>query len=339
MTSRTVLLLVVLLVYPLSGSISQTKLAQTGFQFLSVSVDARVSALGNSMSTYEGTSASLFYNPAGLAGLTSTFDVRVNQHTWIADIKYLSGSAGFNLFNGRYGTFGVTYLILDYGEFIGTRVGSGDDDYIETGNFSPSALAIGLGYGIKLSESFSIGGHIKYAYQDLGSSIVPVAVLPGVPPDELETTERSYSKGVFAFDLGTRYATGFHSLVFGMSVRNFAPEIKFAQESFQLPLTFTFGVSMNMLDFFPAFTPTHKLFVSFDATHPRASAEHISVGAEYVFMESLSLRGGYITDHITDAEGMSFGVGLQQFGLGIDYSYSAFKIFSDIHRISFYYSL
>jgi hypothetical protein len=339
MTLRNVLLLVVLLAYPLSVSVSQTKLAQTGFQFLSVSVDARVSALGNALSTYEGTSASLFYNPAGLAGMTSTFDVRINQHTWIADIKYLSGSAGLRLFDGRYGTFGISYLILDYGEFIGTRVGFGEDDYIETGNFSPSALAIGLGYGIRLSGSFSVGGHVKYAYQDLGSSIIPVSVIPGVPPEDLETAEKNFSKGVIAFDFGTRYATGFHSLVFGMSVRNFAQEIKFAQESFQLPLTFTFGISMNVLDLFPAVTDAHKLHISFDATHPRASAEHVSMGAEYVFMDFLTLRGGYISDHITDADGMSFGVGLHQFGLGIDYSYSPFKIFSDIHRISFYYAM
>jgi hypothetical protein len=319
---------------------AQQKLAQTGFQFLSVGVDARATALGSAMSTIEGTSSSLFHNPAGIAGMTTTFDISVNQHTWIADIQYLSGSIGLNLSDGRYGTFGLSYLVLDYGEFIGTRVAlSGEDDYIETGTFSPSALAVGIGYGIKLSEAFSVGGQIKYAYQDLGSSVEPVQWLPGVPPDQLESTDREYSKGVVAFDFGTRYATGYRSLVFGMSVRNFSQEIKYARESFQLPLTFTFGVAMNVLDFFPAISSTHKLNVSVDASHPRASAEHVSFGAEYVFMDFLSLRGGYSTDHINDAEGMALGVGLRQFGLGVDYSYTPFAVFDDIHRISIHFGM
>ena len=44
------------------------KLAQTGFQFLSVSSDARLAA--DAMTTLKNGSASLFFNPAGLSKLT-----------------------------------------------------------------------------------------------------------------------------------------------------------------------------------------------------------------------------------------------------------------------------
>ena len=36
-----------------------------------------------------------------------------------------------------------------------------DQGFIDTENFYPSALAIGLGYGRALSESFSVGGQVK----------------------------------------------------------------------------------------------------------------------------------------------------------------------------------
>ncbi len=318
-----------------SGVQAQEKLAQTGFQFLSVGVDARATALAEAFTTLEKTSAALFYNPAGIARLDSKVDLRVNQHNWIADIQYISGTAAIKAFDGRFGVFGLSYLVLDYGEFIGTRVAENEQGFIETGTFKPTATAIGLGYGIELSESFSIGAHARYVYQSLGSSIVPVEFIPGVDPADLETTDQDYSKGVVAFDFGTRYETGYRSLVFGMSIRNFSKEIQYEREGFQLPLTFRFGISMNVLDFFPALgEEAHKLYVSVDASHPRAGPEYVSFGGEYIFMNMLAIRGGYVTNHINDASGVAFGFGVSQFGVGIDYSYTPFAVFNDIHRFS-----
>ena len=67
---------------------SQKKLAQTGFQFLSVGTDARATAMGEAFTTVEGSSASLFYNPAGLAKVPSFLAFSLNQMEWIADIQY-----------------------------------------------------------------------------------------------------------------------------------------------------------------------------------------------------------------------------------------------------------
>jgi len=321
-----------------SGLEAQQKLAQTGFQFLSVGVDARATALGEAFTTLENTSAALFYNPAGIARLQSKVDVRVNQHNWIADIQYISGTAAVKAFGGRYGVFGLSYLVLDYGEFLGTRVADNEQGFIDTGSFKPTATAIGLGYGVELSESFTIGAHVRYVHQSLGSSIVPIEFIPGVDPSDLETTEQSYSKNVLAFDFGTRYVTGYRSLVFGMSIRNFSQEIQYEREGFQLPLTFKFGVSMDVFDLFPAVGNTHKLFVAIDASHPRSGPEYISIGGEYVFMDMIAIRGGFVTNNINDAEGASLGFGVSQFGVGIDYSYTPFSVFNDIHRFSIHLS-
>ena len=60
---------------------------------------------------------------------------------------------------------------MDYGELQGTVVWDNEEGYLDTEKFSPSAFAVGFGYR-SLSESFSIGMHIKKAYQQLGRSII-----------------------------------------------------------------------------------------------------------------------------------------------------------------------
>ena len=117
------------------------KLAQTGFQFLSVGTDARATAMGEAFTTIEGSPMSLFYNPAGMARLSSFFEFSANRTTWIADIDYYSGSLAINPEQGRYGVFGLSFLFVDYGEIIGTVVAPNEQGFIETGNVSPNATA------------------------------------------------------------------------------------------------------------------------------------------------------------------------------------------------------
>ena len=59
-------------------SLKRQKLAQTGMKFLSVSTDARISALGDAGTALEGNSALMFYNPAGLGFLSGFADVESN---------------------------------------------------------------------------------------------------------------------------------------------------------------------------------------------------------------------------------------------------------------------
>ena len=84
-----------------STALGQAKLAQTGLNFLSVGTDARATGMGEAFTTIEGSSSSLFYNPAGIAGIKSFVDLSMSQMKWIVDIKYLSGAVAFRPFEGR----------------------------------------------------------------------------------------------------------------------------------------------------------------------------------------------------------------------------------------------
>jgi len=328
--------LVVLLIQPY-GYAAKKKLAQTGFQFLSIPSDARAAAMGEAFTCVAGQSSSLFFNPANMALMNNFVDLSFSQNNWIADINHYAGSVAFSPIHGHYGVFGISVLSVDYGEFLGTVVDpTSDRGYRDTGNFSPTAFAIGLGYARSLTDRFSVGGQIKYVSQQLGTSTIPVGdVTEGV------TTDVENKVNVVAFDFGTIYKTGFKSLVFGMTVNNFSQEVKYQTEGFQLPLTFKIGISMNVFDFFMEENDMHTLLVSVDALHPRAYSERLNIGSEYWFKKLFALRFGYTYNY--DERAISAGFGVQtSFGkrrIAIDYAYTPFGIFDNVQRFSFRLSL
>ena len=308
-----------------SGGLAQEKLAQTGFQFLSVGTDARATAMGEAFTTLEGTSLALFYNPAGMVRLSSVLDLRINRMTWIADIEYFSGTMALNLFDSRFGVLGISFLYVDYGEILGTVVAENEAGYIETGTFNPSAYLIGVGYAKDLTDRFSIGGQVKYVVQSLGKPYVPISLT--------EQERKEFRQSVFAFDFGTLYKTGFKSLAFGMTLKNFSRELKYVKEGFLLPLTFRVGFSMDVLDFVQNRPEAHRLFLSIDAINPRSHQEFVAIGGEYRFLDRFVLRGGYVTGQ--DGYSMTAGFGVNLYGLSVDFSYTPYKIFNDVNRFTF----
>ncbi len=181
---------------------------------------------------------------------------------------------------GNWGTFGLSIISADYGESIGTRVADNPQGFIETGDLKMGAYAVGLSYSRALSTQFLIGGQAKYAHENLGENLMPGG--------ETVTNE----VGGFAFDFGTIYYPGFRSFRFGMSVRNFSPQYRYQEETFELPLTFRIGAAMDVLDLVGGI-PNSSLLISVDALHPRSYTERIHVGGEYWFRDLLALRGGY----------------------------------------------
>lgn len=322
------IIIILFLIAGTSGLLAQSneKLAQTGCQFLSVGQDARATAIAEALTSVDGYSTSLFYNPAGMAKMTNFLDLDLNHMTWIADIKYYSGAVAVNPFGLQYGVMGLSFVYVDYGEFQGTRVNPNiDAGFDETGDFKPTALSAGLGYAIQLSDRFSVGAQIKYVYQKLGSSLLS------------NNSNVDNKVSVIAFDFGTLYRTGIKSLAFGMSIRNFSQELKYQNEGFQLPLTFKLGISMNAMDVLLPDQNMHSLLVSIDAVHNRDYPEQINLGMEYTFNQLISLRGGYMFNN--DEHGITGGIGIQKFGLAFDYGYTPFGVFKDVHRLSVRYTM
>ena len=325
---RSFILIIFILCFTFSSGYAQKKLAQTGFQFLSVATDAQGGALANAMTTLEVGSSSLFFNPAGIARMDGYVDISITRNDWIADIVHNSFSFAISPAGGRYGVFGVSLISVDYGDIEGTMVWGNEKGYIDTEIMKPTAFAAGFGYAKALTDKFSVGGQLKYTGQQLGRSIVPVG------KDSL-TLKKNLAFAT-AFDFGTIYHTGFKSLAFGMSVRNFSNEIKFEKEGFQLPLTFWIGISMDVFDLVSGME-SHGLIVSVDASHPRSYPEQLMLGMEYNWYKLLYLRLGYVGN--SDERDVTFGFGLRKFGAAIDYAYTPFGIFDNVQRFTIRFSI
>ena len=121
------------------------KLGQTGFQFLSVTSDARSGGMADAMTTMHDKSTSLFSNPAGLSKQTERFDVNFSSNNWIAGIKHDAFSFSYSPKDGQFGVFGFSLLNVDYGEIQGTMVWDNSQGFIDTKKFKPSAFAMGVG--------------------------------------------------------------------------------------------------------------------------------------------------------------------------------------------------
>ena len=315
------------------------KLAQSGMKFLSVSADPRAAALGGAATALQTGAGALFYNPAGLARVNGGVGAFLGQTAWIADIDYNHGAVSVAPSDGRFGVLGVSVMAVDYGDLQETVYdASTEAGYRDIGTFSPTAYALGLGYGKTVTDRFSVGGQVKYVGQNFGD--VATAFTPS--GDDGSYARESISEGVLAYDFGVMYDTPFSGLTFAVSARNFSQQTAFGDgESFQLPLTLQIGASLDTQGLTGLDPSFHRLVLAVDAEDPYDYAGQIEIGGEYTFANTLSLRAGGVFP--SDVQGVSFGAGLRQrlagVGFGADYSYSAFEVFDAVHRVAVRFDL
>ena len=255
------------------------KLAQTGMKFLSFSPDARAAALGDAVTAKTGGASSLFYNPAGMARIEG-MNLSAGQANWIAGITYNAVSVAYA---SDAGVFGISVMNVDYGEIQGTIRSSNTAGYADTELFTPTANVVGLGYAIAPTDRFSVGGQVKFVNEKLGNAYLDT-------DGSVEGIE-SLDMDAVAYDFGLMYQMDWKNLMIAMSARNFSESLKYAEEAFELPLTFRMGVAVDVIE---------NLSLSFVNERPRDYFSTTRVGFDYSLMGMLSVRAGYVTP--TDEE-------------------------------------
>lgn len=322
--SITLLLMALVFALPAHGQ-GVDKIAQTGMKWLSIPVGARASALGSAYTAMAADAGAVFWNPAGLA-LIEGGHVFLSQTQWIADIKVNAGSLTYTY--GDVGTFGIHFLAMDWGEFRGTRFTGGAELFEQTGNFSPESWLVGLSFARRVSDKFSFGGNLRLIRENLGSSLEGSFANPRKYNAKLD---------LVVIDFGTVFYTGYKDLRIAMAMQNISQEKQYRFEAFPLPLTFKFGVAMNVLQVIQKAENNHGVTVSVDAIHPRDFSERLHFGMEYGFKKMFFLRSGYKTNY--DEEDVTLGGGarlsLGGTAFAVDYSYMAFKNFDAVHMFSF----
>ena len=308
----------------------RSKRAQSTMKFLSVSTNARASAMGTAMTSVESNAAyAMLYNPASLSRLPQNVDMSFGMVNWIDGIDYNMGAIAYRPGDGRYGVFGINFVMVDYGDIDETILSDGEKGYYRIGTIRPHAYTAGLTYSRALTGRFAVGGNLKYIRMDLGSGTSAIG-------SDGALVRNDYMVETIGFDFGVLYNTGFESLNIAMSLRNFSQDVSFNEQDNELPLTFRIGISMDVLDLFEVDGDMHSFLVSIDANRPRDYSEQIIIGGEYTFLNRFALRAGY--GYPTDTQQISAGFGIRQpvgsINLAIDYSYTTFDVFSNVNTFS-----
>lgn len=305
------------------------KIAQTGMKWLDIPIGARPASLGNAYMAGSPDASSVFWNPAAIS-LVPGAHVFLSQTQWIADINVLAASGTYEVED--LGTFGVHFMNVSWGTIRATQFNGQASLYEQKGNFEPQDFAFGITYAKQVSAKFSVGANLRYIHENLLGDFV------GAEGSFANPEEVRAEMDNIAIDLATLFYTGYHDLRFGVSVKNLSTEKAYRFETFPLPLTFTFGIAMDVLQaYFLEQGSAQSLTLLVDAVHPRDFSERVHLGVEYGYNQMFFLRGGYKTNH--DEQGMTLGAGLDvdisDFSLGVDYSYLDFGNFDAVHIFSF----
>lgn len=298
-----ILLFIFLLSLPTQAEMK--KLGQAGMTFLNIGGSARAAGMAEVFGFAQGDLASIFYNPAGLATVEKR-SFFFNMTNWLVDMKVSHLAVSWNL--EKYGTFAINAQMMDYGDIPGTVISeTNPQGYEDTGNIEDVAgLALGLSYGIQMTDKFSIGGTAKWINQKLGHTDTYTAAI-------LDEQGKLNKVNSVAFDFGTMYDTGIRSLVLTMSIRNYSGQLLYENEEFQIPQTYKIGLAANLFELLPL-SPgaTHKAILAVEGIDPRDRKEYVNVGLEYTVSDLVSFRGGWATQNAQDNDaGLALGAGLK----------------------------
>jgi len=293
------------------------KVGATSFQFLKVMTDARSTGMAEAQTAAVNSAEAVFWNPAALTTVTS-FDINLSYLDWLLDTSHSSVAIAWALRN--IGTFGFHAMATNVGDIQVTSVdalGFIGDEYnpgLTGETISPTALSIGLSFARQLTDRLSFGLTAKYVQEDL-------------------KVEKAAN---LVFDGGLTFDTGFKSLRLAAVVRHFGSEVKYIDQGYPLPQTFTIGVAGYLIapeNGFFVQSNTHKLLLAYDMSQPRDYNQQHHLGIEYSLKDFIFLRTGYKFNF--DEEGFAFGFGVKMAGVRIDYSYSDFGHYLDsVHRFS-----
>lgn len=306
---------------------------------LLIPVGARSIALGgSSLATASGIEA-LFWNPAGLARSSRGVSAMFTHMNFIADIgvEYLAISNTFS----DLGTLGFSLKSLSFGDIPITT----EDQPDGTGEIaSVTFVTIGGTYSRVLADRISFG------------------ITLNLISEKMERVSAS----AIAFTIGVQYfgVGGIHGLSLGVAVKNIGPQMTYGgygllrsgqvddvlrpgsfylvqAASAELPSVMEIGVGYEK-----SIDDNNKVRLSTQFQNNNFSNDEYKTGAEYIFNDMFSLRGGYnyvaaqkdgFKSIYSDAFGWSFGLGvrtqLSDVDLSVDYAYRAAQFFGGNHVV------
>lgn len=322
------------------------RVGTTTANFLEIGYGSAGSAMGDAYVSIANDISSIYWNPAGLSFMQQS-EAQFMYQPWLVETNTAFVGAGLVL--PTLGTFAVGIFQASYGEMevntLEMQNGTGE-------LFSANDYAVSVSFARRLAQWFAFGTSIKYVSSQIWHS----------------------NASAMAFDLGVIVNTQFFSptgekadgLNIGMSIANYGTKMKFDGvdlihpidilpnqagnyrdvrgkfdlESWELPLIFRIGVSLN-----PIVSEQQTITFAVDALHPNNNSESINVGVQYKIKipsaGDFFLRGGYKALFMEDSQyGLAFGAGtklhmMNNLGVKFEYAYRGVGILGKTHCYTF----
>ena len=274
----------------------------SAFQFLQLGVGARPSAMGETYAGVADDVNSIYWNPAGLAGLERP-ELSMTHALWLQDITYSNIAYARPALGG---TVSAAFNILNTGTIqeadnTGLRLNT---------NYSMSDM-MGLVSYARTLGALKLGANLKYISSRLED-------------------ESAHS---YAMDLGALYS-GYRlwdrKLTLGASVENLGTKAKYVAESYPIASIVRAGGSLQLLK---------NLLVASDLNYTESQL-YIHAGAEYsrpFGPVTFALRAGYKNDTVKELgalSGLTAGLGVNWHDYQIDYAWNSFTDLGITSRIS-----
>ena len=284
--------------------------------FLKLGVGARALGMGGAYTAIADDSSSLFWNQAGLSRISKR-ELGMSHAELPAQTRY--DFLGY-VQPTKYGTLGVGGTYLSQGSLEG-RDASGKP----TGGYSASDSAFQVALSRRLGDGSRLGVGVKYVRSAIADA----------------------SAQTFAVDFGAQHELGLRgpgTPLFGVSVQNLGPGLKFQDQTDSLPLTLAAGLGYRL---------PMGLTAALDyRNRPHSASSEFRVGTEYALVPTFALRAGFSravgsqsprsgggssksgSGGLSEAAGFAAGFGFKVYGYMLDYSMTPFGELGHVQRFS-----
>lgn len=330
---RSVLTLLLITLCAGGQACAQSKVGTTLAQFLRIEPSGRLAGMGNAGTALAGDIESVYFNTGAIGALDGP-SVMFTHSFWFADISYDYAAASLPV--GGLSNIFFSITSLNSGDIDVRTV----DSPLGTGErYTVADVALGLGYGRRITSRFSAGIQLNYVTERIWHTSDKVMTINAGTIYRL--TESGTSIGFCLTNLGTRGRFSGRDLAIQYDEdpdvngdNSSLPGEQFT-DRFPVPILFRFGVSVPY-----ELNDDNSFLLLFDALHPNDNTESVNMGVEWTWLDLMSLRMGYQTLFQEDSQqGLTFGFGIKG-DLGtnryrFDYAWTGHAHLADTHRLTF----
>jgi hypothetical protein len=273
---------------------------EAGASSLIIPPGARANAMGQSYVAIADDATAIWWNPAGLAFIHRSMDLMHSQL-----VPTLASDVFFEFFGGAWsveglGTVGASLDYLTYGSWEGT-----DPNNVYLGKFTSWEAAPTVGAGVKIMEGLGVGMNLKFVYIDLAPAQATIEGQKGVGHSVAVDLGALWK--VPSFKLGSFEVS---RLNLGLAVSNLGPSITFINRDQAAPLPRDLRVGFA---YTPVASNVAQITVASDYERPIVEFERspiYHVGAEFMYVNLIAVRAGYINDRDGAIRALSYGLGV-----------------------------